>query len=72
MLSRSVSSDSVAPWTIACQAPMSMELSRQEHWSGLPFTPPMDLPNPGIGLKFPAGPALAGGFFTADPPGKPV
>ena len=51
---------------------MSMELSRQEHWSGLPFTPPMDLPNPGIGLKFPAGPALAGGFFTADPPGKPV
>ena len=35
------------PWTIACQAPLSMEFSRQEHWSGLPC-PPGDLPNPGI------------------------
>ena len=35
-------------WTIACHAPLSMEFSRQEYWSGLPCTPPVDLPNPGI------------------------
>ena len=34
------------PWTVACQASLSMELSQQEHWSGLPFPPPGDLPNP--------------------------
>ena len=37
-----------APWTIACQAPLSMELSRQEYWSGLPFPSQGDLPNSGI------------------------
>ena len=36
------------PWTIACQAPLSMEFSRQEYWSGLPFPSSGDLPNPGI------------------------
>ena len=36
------------PWTVAHQAPLSMEFSRQEYWSGLPFSPPGDLPNPGI------------------------
>ena len=36
------------PWTVACQAPLSMEFSRQEYWSGLPFTTPGDLPNPEI------------------------
>ena len=36
------------PWTVACQAPLSMEFSRQEYWSGLPCPPPGDLPNPGI------------------------
>ena len=36
-----------APWTTACQAPLSMELSRQENWSGLPFPPPWDFPDPG-------------------------
>ena len=36
------------PWTVACQAPLSMEFSRQEYWSGLPFPSPGDLPNPGI------------------------
>ena len=41
-------SDSATPWTIARQAPQSMGLSRQEHWSGLPFPPPGDLPNLGI------------------------
>ena len=38
----------VTPWTVAHQAPLSMEFSRQEYWSGLPFSPPGDLPNPGI------------------------
>ena len=37
------------PWTVACQAPLSMRFSRQEHWSGLPC-PPSDLPDPGITL----------------------
>ena len=36
------------PWTVACQAPLSMGFSRQEHWSGLPFPSPGDLPDPGI------------------------
>ena len=38
----------VTPWTVACQAPLSMGFSRQEYWSGLPFPPPRDLPDPGI------------------------
>ena len=49
-------SDSFAtPWTIASQATLSMGFFRQEYWSGLPFPPPGDLPNPGIE---PASPAL--------------
>ena len=36
------------PWTVACQAPLSMKFSRQEHWGGLPFPSPGDLPDPGI------------------------
>ena len=44
----SVVSDSVTPWTAARQAPLSMGLSRQEHWSGLVFPSPGDLPHPGI------------------------
>ena len=48
---------------IACQAPLSMELSRQEYWSGLSF-PPGDFPNPGIKLESPVSSALTGGFFT--------
>ena len=52
----SVVSDSfVTLWTIACQAPLSMEFSRQEYWSGLPCPPPGDFSNPGIK---PAAPAL--------------
>ena len=38
----------VTPWTVACLAPLSMGFSRQEYWSGLPFTSPEDLPDPGI------------------------
>ena len=58
----------VTPWTVAHQPPLSMEFSRQAYWSRLPFPPPGDLPHPGIE---PAPPALAGGFFTTEPPGKP-
>ena len=44
----------VTPWSAAHQAPLSMEFSRQEYWSGWPFPPPEDLPNPGIELESPA------------------
>ena len=43
-----------SPWTVACQAPLSMGFSRQEYWSGLPFPSPGDLPDPGIEPKSPA------------------
>ena len=58
---------SEALWTVAHQPPLSMGFSRQEHWSGLPFPPPGDLANPGIEPASPASPALAGGFFPAEP-----
>ena len=48
-------------WAAAHQTPLSMEFSRQESWSRLPFTTPRDLPDPGIE---PTSPALAGRFFT--------
>ena len=57
----------VAPGTVAHQAPLSMEFSREEYCSGLPFYIPGDLPKPGIE---PVSLALAGGFFTTMPPGK--
>ena len=57
------------PWTVAHQAPLSTGLPRQEHWSGLPFPPPGDLPDLGIE---PASPALAGICFTTESPGKPL
>ena len=57
------------PWTVACQAPLSMESSRQEYWSGLPFPTPGDLPDLGIEPVSLEAPALAGGFFTTEPPG---
>ena len=56
------------PWTIACQVPLSMGFPRQECWNRLPFPSPGFLPDPGIKL---ASPALVGGFFTTEPPGKP-
>ena len=52
--------DSVASWTVACQAPLSIEFSRQQYWSGLPFPSPWDLPNPGSNPGF----LHAGRFFT--------
>ena len=57
------------PWTVARQAPLSMGFSRQEYWSGLPCPPPKDLPDPGIKT---VSPTSAGGFFTTEPPGKPI
>ena len=57
------------PWTVACQAPLSMGFPRQEYWSRLPFPPPGDLPNPGIE---PGSPALQAGALTSEPPGKPT
>ena len=50
------------PWTVAHQTPLSMGFPSQEYWSGLPFPPPGDLPNPGIEPSFLMSPALAGGF----------
>ena len=71
-LSHLVMSDSfVTSWTVAHQAPLSMEFSRQEYWSGLPFLPLRHLPNPRIEPMSPASPALAGGSSTTEPPGKP-
>ena len=57
----------VTPRTVACQALLSIEFSRQEYWCGLPFPTPEDLPDPGVE---PASPALTGGFFTTAQPGK--
>ena len=55
------------PRTVACLASLSMGFPRQEYWSGLPLPSPRDLPNPGIE---PVSPALAGRFFTTEPPGQ--
>ena len=56
------------PWTVADQAPQSVEFSRKEYWSGLPFPSPGDLPNPGIE---PGSPALQADALPSEPPGKP-
>ena len=55
-------------WTVACQAPLSIEFSRQEYWSGMPFPSPGDLPNQG------SNPGLLAlqGALPSEPPGKPV
>ena len=52
------------PWTVACQAPLSMGFSRQDYWSGLPCPPPGGLPNPGIKPKSRLSAVSAGRFFT--------
>ena len=72
MLSRSVvSGSSVIPWTVVHQIPLSVGFPRQEYWSGLPSSSPEALPIPGMEPAYPASPALTGGFFTTEPPGKP-
>ena len=58
------------PMDCAHAAPLSMGFPRLEYWSGLPFFPPGGLPNPEIKPVAPASPALAGRFFTAEPPRK--
>ena len=59
--------DSVTPWTVACQAPLSMGFSGQEYWNGPSFPSPGNLPNPRVE---PTSPVLAGRFLTPEPPGK--
>ena len=66
--SLAVMSDSATPWTVVCQAPLFMEFSRQEYWSGLPFPSPGDLPNPVIEL---GSPALQADSLPHELPGKP-
>ena len=56
-------------WTVAHQTPLSMELSRQEYWSGFPFPSPGDLPDPGVK---PGSAALQGDSLLPEPPGKPL
>ena len=59
----------MTPWTVACQAPLSMKFSRQEYWSGLPFPSPGDLPNQGVE---PMSHALQADALPSEPPGKPL
>ena len=59
----------MAPWTVAHQVPLSMEFSRQEYWSGLPFPSPEDLPNPGIE---PGSSALQADTLSFELLGKPM
>ena len=67
MYACSLISDSASPWTVDHQAALSMEVSRQEFWSGLPFPTPGNLPHPGMEPTYPASlesPALAGAFYA--------
>ena len=57
----------VTPWTVACQAPLSMGFFRQEYWSGLPFPSPGHLADPGIE---PRSPSLQADSLPSEPPGK--
>ena len=60
----------LTPWTVARQAPLSVQFPNQECWSGLPFPTPGDLPDAGIEPLSPESPALAGGYFTTEPSGS--
>ena len=68
LFSHTVVLDSVTPWAVAHQTPLSMGFSRHEYWSGMPFPPPGDLPDP---LIKPTAPVLAGRFCITEPPEKP-
>ena len=57
----------LSPWTVAHLVLLSVEISRQEYWGGLPFPPLGDLPNPGTEPESLVPPAWAGGFFTTVP-----
>ena len=61
-----MSNSFATPWTVACQAHLSMEFPRRKYWSGLPLPSPGDLPDPEIESEsF----CITGRFFTTDPPG---
>ena len=68
-VSHSVMSDSETPWTVTCQAPLSIAFSRLEYWSGLPCPSPGDLPDTGIETW---SPALQADSLLTEPPGKPI
>ena len=59
----------LTPWTVAREAPLSMGFPRQEYWSGLPFSSPGDLPDPGVK---PTSPALQADSLPSELPGKPL
>ena len=68
-----MSNSFVAPWTVACQAPLSMGFPKQEYWSGLPFLSPGDLPDSGIESTVkPASPALQVDSLPLSHQGSPV
>ena len=69
---QSVVSNSLQPHGCNHLSPLSMEFSRQEHWSGLPFPSLGHLPHPGIKPLSPASPALTGRSFATEPPEKPI
>ena len=59
----------MTPWTVTRQAPLSIGLPKQEYWSGLPFPPPGDLPDPG---NKPESPALKADILPSDPSGTVI
>ena len=59
------------PWTVACWAPLSVKISRQEYWSKLPCPPPGDLPHPRTEPVFCVS-CISSRLFTTEPPGKPL
>ena len=63
-----VAQSCLTPWIVACQASLSMGVSRQEYWSNVPFPSPGDLPDPGIE---PGSPASQADSLLTEPPGKP-
>ena len=72
LFSHKVMSDSFATlWTVALQAFLSIGFPGKEHWSGLPFPPPWDLPDQGTEPMSLVSPVFVVGFFTTEPPGKP-
>ena len=72
MCAHSVVSDSLTPRTVALQVPLSMGFPREEYWSGLPFPPPEDLPDPGIKSTSPVSPALKAGSLPLEPSGNNI
>ena len=70
-VSPSVVSNSVTPWTVAFQAPLSVAFFRQEYWSGLPFPSPGNLPYPWIEPRSLVPPALQADSSPSEPLGKP-